>query len=74
VGHPPVLFTNREVPANTSTVNFLTHATLGVHFFIRQKTALTLTTRYEHISNAGLAVPNPGINTVQFQLGFNAFR
>ena len=30
--------------------------------------------RYEHISNAGLTVPNPGINTVQFQVGMNWFR
>jgi len=69
-----VLFTNTEVPATTSTVNFLTHAALGFHFFVRERRALTMNVRYEHISNAGLAVPNPGINTVQFQLGFNWFR
>jgi hypothetical protein len=26
-----------------------------------------------HISNAGLATPNPGINTVQFRIGFGRF-
>ena len=69
-----VLFTNTEVPVTTSKVNFLTHAALGFHFFVREKRALTMNVRYEHISNAGLAVPNPGVNTVQFQLGFNWFR
>src|SRR5215831_6714857 len=69
-----VLFTNTEVPVTTSTVNFLTHAALGFHFFVRERRALTMNVRYEHISNAGLAVPNPGINTVQFQLGFNWFK
>jgi lipid A 3-O-deacylase len=69
-----VLFTNTEVPLNTSTVNFVTHAALGFHFFVRARGALSLNVRYEHISNAGLAVPNPGINTVQFQLGWNWFK
>jgi len=69
-----VLFTNTEVPLNTSTVNFVTHAALGFHFFVGERRAVTLNVRYEHISNAGLAVPNPGINTVQFQLGMNWFR
>ena len=29
--------------------------------------------RYMHISNAGLATPNPGINTVQVRLGVGKF-
>jgi hypothetical protein len=66
-----VLFTNTEVPAFTSTTNFLTHAALGFQFFRQPKRAITFTTRYEHISNAGLSTPNPGINTVQFTIGYN---
>src|SRR5215472_3018394 len=69
-----VLVTSTEVPRNTSTVNFLTHAALGFQFFVKDRQALTLTTRYEHISNAGLATPNPGINTVQFTVGWNWFK
>jgi hypothetical protein len=69
-----VLFTNNVAPANTSRVNFLTHATLGFQFFNNQRRAFMAGVRYEHISNAGLTVPNPGINTVQFQLGFNWFK
>ena len=63
------LFTTHEVPPGTSAVNFRTHASLG----LRLPTKLTFEVRYEHISNAGLAVPNPGINTVQFVLGFSRF-
>ena len=69
-----VLFTNTEVPVGTSTVNFLTHGAVGLHIFVRPSQALTVNTRFEHISNAGLAVPNPGINTVQFTAGWSWFR
>lgn len=66
-----VLFSNHAVPINTSHVNFLTHAALGFQFFNTGNRAFTATVRYEHISNAGLTVPNPGVNTVQFTLGMN---
>ncbi|HEY7404598.1 MAG TPA: acyloxyacyl hydrolase [Candidatus Angelobacter sp.] len=69
-----VLFTSHAVPLNTSHVNFLTHAALGFQFFNTDRRALTAAVRYEHISNAGLTTPNPGINTVQFTLGMNWFR
>jgi len=69
-----VLFSNHAVPLNTSHVNFLTHATLGFQFFNSDRRAFTAAVRYEHISNAGLTVPNPGINTVQFQVGMNWFK
>lgn len=69
-----VLFSNHAVPVNTSHVNFVTHATLGFQFFNNDRRAFTAGIRYEHISNAGLTVPNPGINTVQFQVGLNWFR
>jgi lipid A 3-O-deacylase len=69
-----VLFSNHAVPVNTSHVNFLTHATLGFQFFNSDRRAFTAGVRYEHISNAGLTTPNPGVNTVQFQVGMNWFR
>jgi hypothetical protein len=68
-----VLFTNHAVPLNTSHVNFVTHAALGFQFFNTERRAFTTTVRYEHISNAGLTVPNPGVNTVQFTVGLNWF-
>jgi hypothetical protein len=69
-----VLFTNHVVPLNTSHVNFITHGTLGFQFFNNERRALAASVRYEHISNAGLTVPNPGVNTVQFLLGVNWFK
>jgi len=65
------LFTNHEVPTGTSTVNFTSSAAIGVHF-LRSHT-WTVELRYMHISNAGLATPNSGINTVQMRLGFGKF-
>lgn len=66
------LFTNTNVPAGTSRINFTTTAALGLHF-LRSKHNLSAEVRYMHISNAGLATPNPGINTIQFRLGFGWF-
>jgi len=66
------LFTNKDVPTGTSNVNFTSAGAFGVHLF-GQKYAWTLEARYMHISNAGLATPNPGINTVQVRLGIGRF-
>jgi hypothetical protein len=38
-----------------------------------QKYAWSLEARYMHISNAGLATPNPGVNTVQVRVGIGKF-
>ena len=66
------LFTSTKVPEGTSRVNFTSSAALGLHF-LRTKHNICAEVRYMHISNAGLATPNPGINTIQFRLGFGAF-
>ncbi len=69
-----VLFSSTDVPANTSRVNFVTHGALGLQIFSRDRRAVSMAARFEHISNAGLTVPNPGINSVQFSLGYNWFK
>ena len=66
------LFTNTKVPEGTSRVNFTSSAALGLHF-LRSKHNISAEVRYMHISNAGLATPNPGINTIQLRLGFGLF-
>lgn len=66
------LFTNHSVPTGTNTVNFTDQAALGMHILGAQKN-LSIELRYMHISNAGLATPNPGINTVQVRLGIGKF-
>jgi lipid A 3-O-deacylase len=66
------VFTNHEVPAGTNTVNFMDQAALGIHI-LGEKHNVSLELRYMHVSNAGLATPNPGINTVQVRFGVGRF-
>jgi hypothetical protein len=66
------LFTSHNVPTGTNTVNFTDQAALGVHLLGEERN-VSLELRYMHISNAGLATPNPGINTVQVRLGIGKF-
>jgi hypothetical protein len=67
-----VLFTNHDVPNETNTVNFMDQAALGMHILGASRN-VSLELRYMHISNAGLATPNPGMNTVQVRLGVGKF-
>jgi len=67
------LFTTREVPPGTSKVNFTPSAAFGAHF-LGGKYFWSLEARYLHISNAGLTVPNPGINTFEVRIGVGEFR
>lgn len=75
-----VLFTNHDVPANTNHVNFTPQGGFGIHFLRGNKQgspdrAITFTTKYMHISNAGLDSRNSGINaSVQFVLGYTWFK
>lgn len=66
------LFTNHNVPRGTNTVNFTDQAAFGFHI-LGAKRNVSLELRYMHISNAGLATPNPGINTVQVRFGIGKF-
>jgi hypothetical protein len=66
------LFTNHQVPTGTSRVNFTPGAALGVHF-LRERFNWSIELRYMHVSNANLAEPNPGINTIQLRLGLGRF-
>jgi lipid A 3-O-deacylase len=66
------LFTNQNVPPGTNDVNFTSAGALGIHLF-GEKYAWSVEARYMHISNAGLATPNPGVNTVQVRLGVSKF-
>ena len=66
------LFSNTQVPPGTSRVNFTSSGALGVHI-LREKYNWSAELRFMHISNAGLATPNPGINTLQLRIGFGRF-
>jgi hypothetical protein len=67
-----VLFTNHDVPTGTNDVNFASSLAVGAHI-LGPKYNWSIDARYMHISNAGLAVPNPGINTVQVRIGIGRF-
>ena len=67
-----VLFTNHDVPTFTNNINFTPSAALGTHI-LGAKYNWSVELRYLHISNAGLAAPNPGINMVQVRLGIGKF-
>jgi lipid A 3-O-deacylase len=67
------LFTNTKVPENTSQINFTTSGGIGAHF-LGKKHNFSAEVRFQHISNAGMTNPNPGINTMQVRIGFGAFR
>ncbi len=70
------LLTNQAVPTYTNTVNFMDQAALGMHILGSKDGAnhnVSLELRYMHISNAGLANLNPGVNTVQVRLGIGRF-
>jgi hypothetical protein len=67
-----VLFTNTQVPAGTSKINFTTAGGVGLHF-LTSKLTWSADVRFMHISNAGLETPNPGINTVQLRIGLGWF-
>lgn len=66
------VFTDHDVPARTNTVNFTPQAALGMHI-LGAKYNVSLELRYMHISNAGLATPNPGLNTLQVRVGIGKF-
>jgi len=67
-----VVRTNQNVPTATNTVNFMDQAALGTHI-LGAKYNWSLELRYMHVSNAGLANFNPGLNTVQVRLGVGRF-
>jgi hypothetical protein len=66
------LFSNVNIPTYTNTVNFTPSAAFGTHI-LGAKYNWSLEVRYLHISNAGLASPNPGLNTVQVRVGVGRF-
>jgi len=67
------LFTTKEVPENTSQINFTTSGALGMHI-LGEKHNWSAEVRFMHISNAGMTTPNPGINTIQVRIGWGIFR
>jgi len=70
-----VLFTNHDVPDGTNAVNFTPQTGLGVQLPLRRRSNdyFGVALKYVHISNAGLATPNPGLNTLQIKLSVGRY-
>jgi len=70
-----VLFTTHDVPDGTNNVNFTPQAGIGLHIPTSSGSNryVGVALKYIHISNAGLSVPNPGINTLQVKLSVGRF-
>ena len=68
-----VVFSTRNVPPGTSTVNFTTATAFGAHF-LNDKFDWSTEIRFTHFSNAALRTPNPGINSLEVRIGFGLFR
>jgi lipid A 3-O-deacylase len=52
---------------------FILHAAVGVRWILNDRWALSLEGDYRHISNAGLANRNTGLNSMGITLGANSF-
>ena len=70
-----VLFTTHDVPDGTNTVNFTPQAGIGLQVPMNSGSHryVGVALKYIHISNAGLSVPNPGVNTLQVKLSIGRF-
>ena len=60
-------------PDLSTIYEFNLQAGLGFHYFWRKNAALTFESRYLHFSNASIKLPNQGVNTVSFLVGFSWF-
>jgi opacity protein-like surface antigen len=60
-------------PDLSGTFEFNLQACAGVQWFLTDNVALSLETRYLHISCAGIHLPNLGLNTVAGLLGITLF-
>ncbi|MCU1309798.1 MAG: Lipid 3-O-deacylase-related protein [Candidatus Angelobacter sp.] len=69
------MWTGQDVPFGTNNFNFTPQGGFGVHFLVKPKQAVTFTGKYMHVSNAGIADANSGINaSIQLVLGYTWFK
>jgi hypothetical protein len=67
--------TGNVPPGDTSSFNFMAGGSGGVHVFLRTKRALTLETRWIHISNSELGRNNPNLPAnFFFTVGYTWFK
>src|SRR5713101_9234564 len=61
-----MLWTNLapRIREQSTTFNFVLESGPGVHYFVTEKVAFMIGTRFHHISNAGLGNRNLGLNSI----------
>ena len=56
-------------PDLSNTFEFNLQASVGTHYFLRENVAVTIETRFMHVSCAGISSPNHGVNGVLATMG-----
>jgi lipid A 3-O-deacylase len=72
-GGAGVSSTNIDGVDLTGNFQFNIQVGTGTHYFLSDRTALTLQYRWLHFSNAGIQRPNNGTNTQMFHVGVSWF-
>src|SRR5206468_4975132 len=72
-GGEGVLYTDLRGEGLGERFQFSSQAGGGLHWFFDEQTALTVSYRIRHISDAGLTKENRGLNTNFFTLGVTIF-
>jgi opacity protein-like surface antigen len=72
-GGEGVLYTGLQGVNISGPFEFSSFAGAGVHFFLTDQIALSLSYRLRHISNAGIKHPNHGLNTQFVLIGLEKF-
>jgi hypothetical protein len=72
-GGEGILYTDLRGERLGTRFQFSSQAGGGIHWFLQRDTALTLSYRIRHISNAGISEENRGLNTHFFTLGVSFF-
>lgn len=57
----------------STTLQFKSEAGIGMHYFMREQTALTFEYHFFHLSNGGIKRPNGGVNLNFFAVGISRF-
>jgi len=65
--------TNIDGPDLTGNFQFNIQVGAGIHYFLSDRTALTVQYRWLHFSNAHTQLPNNGTNTQMFHVGVSWF-
>ncbi|MCA1585955.1 MAG: acyloxyacyl hydrolase [Acidobacteria bacterium] len=69
-----VLWTNVDVPSNTTRANYTAHVTLAARLLGDKRRGAIVGYRFEHISNGNRVDPNPSVNAHAIVVGWSLFR